>query len=115
MMQRDVLALYLGAGHPRVPWYVKVLAAMTAAYALSPVDLVPDFIPVLGYLDDALILPAAIAVIVRLMPKDVMAELREEAATRLAAEQPRSRVGAAAIMALWVGVCALLVWLVWFR
>ena len=110
-----MLALYLAARHPRVPWYVKALAAVTAAYAFSPVDLVPDFIPILGYLDDALILPAAIALIVRLVPKDVMAELRQEAETRLAGERPRSRAGAVGIVALWVGACVLLVWLVWFR
>jgi len=114
-MQRDILALYLAVRDPRVPWYVKALAAATAAYALSPVDLVPDFIPVLGYLDDLIILPAAIALTVRLIPGDVMAELRDEAAVRLAGRPPRSRAGAAGIIALWVGACALVVWLIWFR
>ncbi len=114
-MERDILALYLAVRDPRVPWYVKALAAATAAYALSPIDLIPDFIPVLGYLDDAIILPAAIALTVRLIPGDVMAELREEAAVKLAGRPPRSRAGAAGIVALWVGVCALVVWLLWFR
>ncbi len=115
LLSPGFLALYLAVRDPRVPWYVKALAAATAAYALSPIDLIPDFIPVLGYLDDAIILPAAIALTVRLIPGDVMAELREEAAVRLAGRRPRSRAGAAGIIALWVGVCALLVWLLWFR
>jgi uncharacterized membrane protein YkvA (DUF1232 family) len=114
-MQRDILALYLAVRDPRVPWYVKALAAATTAYALSPIDLVPDFIPVLGYLDDAIILPAAIALTVRLIPEDVMAGLREEAAVRLAGQRPRSRAGAVGVIALWVGLCVLLVWLLWFR
>jgi len=114
-MERDVLALDLAVRDPRVPWYVKALAAATAAYALSPVDLVPDFIPVLGYLDDLIVLPAAIALTVRLIPEEVMAELRNEAAARLAGRPPRSRAGAAGIISLWVGACALVVWRIWFR
>ncbi len=114
-MKRDVLALYLAVRDERVPWYVKALAAATAAYALSPIDLVPDFIPVLGYVDDVIIVPAAIALTVRLIPGDVMAELRDEAATRLAGQRPRSRVGAMVVIGLWVGIGALVAWLIWFR
>lgn len=78
-MKRDVLVLYLAGHDPRVPWYVKLCAAATAAYALSPIDLIPDFIPVLGYLDDIIILPVAIHLTVRLIHADILSELREEA------------------------------------
>jgi len=114
-MQLDILALYLAARDPRVPWYVKALAAVTAAYALSPIDLIPDFIPVLGYLDDVIILPALIALTVRLIPGEVMGELRGEAAAKLAGRRPRSRAGAAAIVVLWLAAIALAVWLVWLH
>ena len=75
-VKRDVYALYLAAGDPRVPWYAKAVAVAVAAYALSPIDLIPDFIPVLGYVDDVLIVPAGILLAVKLVPPDVMAELR---------------------------------------
>jgi uncharacterized membrane protein YkvA (DUF1232 family) len=73
-VKRDVLALYLAGRDPRVPWYAKALAAATAAYALSPIDLVPDFIPVIGYLDDLIIVPVAIVLVIRLIPAGVMEE-----------------------------------------
>jgi uncharacterized membrane protein YkvA (DUF1232 family) len=114
-MRRDILALYLAVRDPRVPWYVKALAAATAAYALSPIDLIPDFIPVLGYLDDIIVLPVLIALTVRLIPAAVMADLRRQADTRLAEHRPRSRAGAVAVIGLWLAGIALAVWLVWFR
>src|SRR3712207_244357 len=67
MIKRDVVALWLAARHPRTPWYAKVAAAMVAAYALSPIDLIPDFVPVLGYLDDLLIVPLGILLVVKLI------------------------------------------------
>ena len=99
-VKRDVLAVYLVARDRRVPWPVKILAAAVAAYALSPIDLIPDFIPVLGYLDDLVIVPLGILAVIKLVPADVLAELREEAVRRLAA-RPRSWAGAAVILALW--------------
>ena len=112
-LKRDVGALYLAARDPRVPWYAKAAAAFVAAYALSPIDLIPDFIPVLGYLDELILLPVAIALVVRLVPPDLMAEHRTTAAAR--AERPVSRVGAAIVVALWVGAAALLAWTLWPR
>lgn len=97
----DVFALYLAGMDPRVPWYAKVMAAITTAYAFSPIDLIPDFIPVLGYLDDLILLPLAILLTVRLIPPDVMAALREEAKRRLLATRPSSIVAAVAIVLLW--------------
>jgi uncharacterized membrane protein YkvA (DUF1232 family) len=105
LVTRDVHALYLAARDPRVPRYVKLLAGCVAAYALSPVDLIPDFIPVLGYLDDLLIVPAGILLVVRLMPPGLMAEHRAAAAA--ARDKPASRNGAVAVIAIWAALCVL--------
>jgi uncharacterized membrane protein YkvA (DUF1232 family) len=110
-VKRDVLAIWIAARDRRTPWYVKLLAAAIAAYALSPIDLIPDFIPVLGYLDDLLILPLGILLVVRLIPPDLMAEFRAEAA-RLE-NRPVSRSGLIAIIGLWLALGALLFWTVW--
>src|SRR3954465_14319660 len=99
-LKRDTVALYLAARDPRVPWYAKAVAACVAAYALSPIDLIPDFIPVLGYLDDLILLPLGILLAVRLVPPAIMAELRAEAGARHAA-RPVSWTGAAAIGVVW--------------
>ena len=107
----DVVALYLAAKDPRVPWYAKLAAAVVAAYALSPIDLIPDFIPVLGYLDDLILVPLGILLAVRLIPPALMDELRAEA-DELAA-RPTSRAGALAILALWIAAAALLLWAFW--
>jgi len=104
-IRRDVHALYLASRDPRVPWYAKVLGIAVAAYALSPIDLIPDFIPVLGYLDDLVIVPVGIFLVVRLIPPDIMAQHRAAAAA--AATRPVSRGAALVIMAIWL-VCMLL-------
>ena len=75
-LKRDVSAIYIARRDPRVPWYAKALAIGVAAYALSPIDLIPDFIPVLGYLDDLIIVPLGIWLVIALIPADVMAECR---------------------------------------
>jgi uncharacterized membrane protein YkvA (DUF1232 family) len=104
-LKRDVVALWLAARDPRTPWHAKALAGFVAAYALSPIDLIPDFIPVLGWLDDLLIVPAGIWLAVRWVPPVLMAELRERAASRA---RPRSRIAALIIVALWVAAAGLL-------
>lgn len=106
---RDVHALYLAARDPRVPWYAKALAGCVAAYALSPIDLIPDFIPVLGYLDDLIIVPLGILLAVRLVPPDVMAEHR--AAAERAREKPQSPGAAVVIIAIWTALCLGFAWL----
>jgi uncharacterized membrane protein YkvA (DUF1232 family) len=78
-LKRDSHAVYLASRDPRVPWYAKILAVAVAAYALSPIDLIPDFIPVIGYLDDLVIVPLGIWLVVSLIPGDVMAECRAKA------------------------------------
>ena len=107
-LRRDVTALWIAARDTRVPWYAKALAGAVAAYALSPIDLIPDFIPVLGYLDDLLIVPAGIWLVVRLIPAPLMAEFREEATRR--SERPVSYVAAAVIAAIWILAAGALLW-----
>ena len=108
-LKRDVVALWIAARDPRTPWHAKALAGAVAAYALSPIDLIPDFIPVLGYLDDALIVPAGIWAVVKLIPPALMIEFREEA-TRKAA-RPTSYVAARAILSIWLAAIVALAWL----
>ena len=108
-IKRDAHALYLAARDPRTPWYVKVLALCVAGYALSPIDLIPDFIPVLGYLDDLIIVPLGIILVVALIPPGIMAEHR--ATAEAAREKPQSAGGAIAIIAIWTVLCLLFAWL----
>lgn len=98
-IKRDIIAIWLAARDPRTPWSARVLAALVAAYALSPLDLIPDFIPVLGYLDDLLILPLGIIAVVKLIPIALMAEYRQ-AASQVAA-RPVSPAGLLVVIALW--------------
>jgi uncharacterized membrane protein YkvA (DUF1232 family) len=112
-MKRDVVALWLAARDPRTPILAKIAAAVVAAYALSPIDLIPDFVPVLGYLDDVIIVPLGIMLALRLMPAALMAEFREAATQRL--DRPTSRAGLAFILALWLVAAALLAWWLWPR
>ncbi|BCM18647.1 hypothetical protein MJ8_24190 [Mesorhizobium sp. J8] len=109
-IKRDVVALWIAARDPRVPWYAKATAGAVAAYALSPVDLIPDFIPVIGYLDDLLIVPVGIMLAVKLVPADLMREFREEAMRR---EKPVSKAGLAFMLALWAMAAVALTWLFW--
>lgn len=111
VIKRDVHALYLAARDPRTPWYAKAVVMAIAAYALSPIDLIPDFIPVLGYLDELILLPLAILLAVKLVPPEVMAEHRAAAAR--AEARPVSRWAAVGIVALWVGAAGLLLWWLW--
>lgn len=110
-IKRDVLALWLAARDKRVPWYAKAFAAAVAAYALSPVDLIPDFIPVLGYLDDLLLVPLGIVLAVKLIPADVFADLRAQAET--IAARPVSRAGMVAVLAIWLALAVWVAWMLW--
>ena len=112
-LQRDSYALYLASRDPRVPWYAKALAVAIAAYALSPIDLIPDFIPVIGYLDDLILLPIGIWLAIRLIPPDVMAECRTSASAAL--QRPTSRAGMIAIIVLWIACALALAWIVFSR
>lgn len=101
-IKRDVHALYLAARDRRVPWYAKAVALAVAAYALSPIDLIPDFIPVIGYLDDLIIVPLGILLAVQLVPADILAEHRAIASE--AGKRPVSRTAAVFIVAIWIGL-----------
>jgi uncharacterized membrane protein YkvA (DUF1232 family) len=103
-IKRDVHAIYLASRDPRVPWHAKWLAIVVAGYALSPIDLIPDFIPVVGYLDDLIIVPLGILLVVRMIPPDVMAQHRATAS--LAATKPVSNIGAALIIVIWLLLAA---------
>lgn len=109
VIKRDVLAVWLAARHPRTPRFARMLALFVAAYALSPIDLIPDFIPVLGYLDDLILVPLGVWAVIQLIPPPVLAECREAARRRLEARRPTSYVGAGLILAVWI----LLAWLAW--
>jgi uncharacterized membrane protein YkvA (DUF1232 family) len=100
-LKREVLAVYLAAKDPRTPWYAKGLIFLIVAYALSPIDLIPDFIPVLGYLDDLILIPAGIWLAIRMVPPEVLVEARETAATQ-GAEESVGKLGAVIIVFLWI-------------
>lgn len=108
LIKRDGVTLWFAARHPRTPWYAKALGAFVVAYALSPIDLIPDFIPVLGYVDDVLLLPALIWLAVRLLPADVRQSCRQQADDWMRAQgrKPRSRFGIAFVVIVWVGLGA---------
>ncbi|QMV01426.1 DUF1232 domain-containing protein [Devosia sp. D6-9] len=112
-IKRDVIALYVAARDPRTPVIAKVVAGLVAAYALSPIDLIPDFIPVLGQVDDLIIVPLGIIAVVRLIPAPLMAEFRVRAGE--IAERPSSRTAAMAIAAIWVIAALLVFWWIYSR
>lgn len=107
-VKRDAVALYLAARDPRTPWYAKALAAVVVAYALSPIDLIPDFIPVLGYLDDIVIVPLGLWLVLRMIPAEVMEECRVEA--EALAERPTSVTAAMVVVLIWIGLTLLAAW-----
>ncbi len=100
-LKREVYAVYLAARDPRTPWYAKALIFFVVAYALSPIDLIPDFVPVLGYLDDLLIVPAGIWLAIRLIPPEALAEARAVAAAP-GVDRNVGRIGAALILLIWI-------------
>src|SRR3954468_849720 len=103
-LKRDAYAIYLASSDPRVPWHAKALAILVAGYALSPIDLIPDFIPIVGYLDDLILVPLGIWLAVRLIPPAIMAEHR--ATAEMAQRRPTSKMAAAAIVSIWILVAA---------
>lgn len=110
-VKQDGLTLWFAGKNPRTPWYAKAIGLFVVAYALSPIDLIPDFIPVLGYIDDVLLLPGLIWIALKLMPKDVLGESREMADRWLIsqASKPKSTFGALLIVTIWM----LMAWVLW--
>jgi uncharacterized membrane protein YkvA (DUF1232 family) len=109
-LKREVIAVYLAARDPRTPWYARGVIFLTVAYMFSPIDLIPDFVPVLGYLDDLLIVPGGIWLAIRLIPAEVMEEARAMAATD-SVDRSIGRIGAIIIIFLWIAVLAGVVYL----
>jgi len=110
-LKRDVHAVYLASRDPRVPWHAKALAVAVAGYALSPIDLIPDFIPILGYLDDIILVPLGIVLVLKLIPPSIMAEHRALALAQQ--DRPVSRIAAFAIVCVWIASAVLAGWLVY--
>lgn len=110
-LKGETLALYLAARHPGTPWYAKLFVAAIAAYALSPIDLIPDFVPVLGYVDDLLIIPLGIVLAVKMVPASVLSECRVRAQEVMANRKPASPFAAVVIVFVWIALSALcLLW-----
>jgi len=110
-LKRETYTLFFAYRDPRTPWYARVVAACVVAYAFSPIDLIPDFVPLLGYLDDLILVPLGIALALRLIPTAVVAESRSRAAD--AAQRPSSWAAAAVIVTLWLTLAALGLWWCW--
>jgi uncharacterized membrane protein YkvA (DUF1232 family) len=111
-LKTETYALYLAYRDPRVPWYARLFAACVVGYAFSPIDLIPDFLPFLGYLDDLLLVPVGIVLALKMIPTAVMAECREKARDVMAQSKPVNRAAAAAVVAIWLLWVALVVVLV---
>ena len=110
-LKAETFALYLAARDPRTPWYAKLLVAGIVAYAFSPIDLIPDFVPVIGYLDDLFLIPLGIVLAIKLVPHHVLAECRIRAQETIKNGKPVSRVAGAVIVIIWSALAALgIVW-----
>lgn len=101
-LKQETYTLYLAYRDPRTPWYARVFALIVVAYAISPIDLIPDFIPVLGYLDDFILIPAGIALVLRLLPPEVITDARAQSHEILDKNHPAGRAAAAVIIAIWL-------------
>jgi uncharacterized membrane protein YkvA (DUF1232 family) len=111
-LKGEAYALYIAARDPRVPWYAKVFMGLVLAYAFSPIDLIPDFIPVLGYLDDLVIIPLGIALSLKMIPAEVMSDARKQAKELSREGNPVSRLGAVLIILIWLTLLAVVIWLI---
>jgi uncharacterized membrane protein YkvA (DUF1232 family) len=107
-LKSETIAIYLATRDPRTPWLARLVAAVVVAYALSPIDLIPDFVPVLGYLDDLILLPIGLALAIRLIPPEVMRESRQRAQEM--ATRPTNHAAAIAIVLIWIAVAGLAAW-----
>jgi uncharacterized membrane protein YkvA (DUF1232 family) len=103
-LQRDVTALWFAYRNPLTPWYAKVFSALVVAYALSPIDLIPDFIPVLGYLDDLILIPAGVALALKMIPPEIMEDSRRKAAQTLIEGSQKNWLVGGIIIAIWAAV-----------
>lgn len=107
-LKNEVIAIYFVMKHPETPLYAKIFTAIIVGYALSPIDLIPDFIPILGYVDEAILLPLAIALVIKMIPAHILSACREEATTNPPATKPKIWVAAYVIVMLWLVLLYLL-------
>ncbi len=112
VLKKETFALYLACRHPCVPWYAKVLSLIIVGYALSPIDLIPDFIPILGYLDDMVLIPLGIMIVIRMIPAEIMAECRQKSETMVGRATRAGKIAAVVIVMIWIMTAALVVWLI---
>jgi len=112
-LKNEIHALYLASKDPRTPWYAKVFAVLIIGYALSPIDLIPDFIPVLGYLDDLIIVPAGIVLLLKMTPREVMEECREKARSQSKKKEPKSWIAGLVIVLIWLLTIYVVVRIIW--
>jgi uncharacterized membrane protein YkvA (DUF1232 family) len=112
-LKSEVYAVYLASKHLKTPWYAKAFAVFMIGYALSPIDLIPDFIPIIGYLDDLIIVPAGIALLVKMIPKEVMEECRKKASSQPISKKPRSWNAAIIIVIIWLLAIYITLRLLW--
>ena len=111
-LKKETYAIYIACKDPRVPWYARVFAGFVVAYALSPIDLIPDVIPILGYLDDLILVPLGIILVLKMIPPAVLAECREKAEAAMNQDKPTSWIAAIVIVAIWLLLGILgLVWI----
>ena len=101
-LKKETYAIYIACKDPRVPWYARLFARFVVAYAFSPIDLIPDVIPILGYLDDLVLVPLGIILVLKMIPPAVLAECREKAEVAMNQGKPTSRIAAIAIVAIWL-------------
>jgi uncharacterized membrane protein YkvA (DUF1232 family) len=111
-LKRETFTLYLACRHPRTPWYAKLLALLVVGYALSPIDLIPDFIPVIGYLDDLVLIPLGLMLVIRMIPADVLAECRQKSEEIVDRVTRAGKIAAAVIIVIWILMAALIVRLI---
>ena len=107
-LKAETFALYLAARHTATPWYAKLMVAAIVAYALSPIDLIPDFVPILGYLDDLVLIPLGVTLAIKMIPPAVMSECRARAQEVIANGKPVNRVAGAVIVLIWLTLVVLL-------
>jgi uncharacterized membrane protein YkvA (DUF1232 family) len=112
-LKSEIYALYLASKHSRTPWHAKVLAVLIIGYALSPIDLIPDFIPVVGYLDDLILVPLGIALLIKIIPRDILEECKAKAEADLSKRKPKNRVAAIIIVLIWLMAIYLILALIW--
>jgi uncharacterized membrane protein YkvA (DUF1232 family) len=113
LLKRETYVLWLACRDPRTPWHARALAVLVTGYAFSPIDLIPDFIPILGYVDDLVLIPLGVALTVKAIPKDVLDDCRRQAQELIEQGKPVSRVAGVVIGIIWLVVLAWAAWRVW--